>query len=259
MSIDSKLVVRGLVNAYFDEGINYALQLGEVYQLTNEQIKEILKMAISNKLSQLSKTWKKVTPIAASFSNVPDNDYTGDLKEMKIEESKKSQRLQVVSTIEVVEGDYQGKTVKKFDGLDNEQSLGYFKNYCEVIGLDLPEDAELWQEAMDEFIANNQDLYNVTVKTNGQYQNVYINGLSELTKGGESTEETVEEVAAEEEATEEVAEEEVVEEVEEQEVVAPKKMVAVKQVAKTIAKPVAKPVIKQIAKPAIPKKIVAKR
>lgn len=168
-------------------------------------------MAIAEKLSKLSKSWKKVQPIQASFSSVPDGDYVADLKEMKLEESKKSDRLQVVSTFEIADGEQEGQLVKRFDGVDQEQSMGYFKGYSEVIGLELPDDMELLQEAIDEFIGNNSDLFNIRVVTNGQYQNVYIQGVSEYTKG-----------EAKEEKAEEPVEEVVVEE---QEVIPPKKFV----------------------------------
>lgn len=204
-------------------------------------------MAVSNKLSSLSNMWKKTQAVQPSFSNVPEGDYVGDLKEMKLEESKKTARLQVVTTIEIVDGDYVGKTVKRFDGLDKEQSIGYFKGMCEVFGFDIPEDIELLQEALNEFIANNTDLFNITIKQNDKYSNVYINGVSEFTKGeeGEAEEEGQEEEVSEEEETveeeeveaEEVEEEEVgEEEEEEQEVVAPKKKMVAKSVAKAPVK-----------------------
>lgn len=220
-------------------------------------------MAVSNKLSSLSKMWKTTQAVQPSFSNVPEGEYVGDLKEMKLEESKKNARLQVVTTIEIADGDYVGKTVKRFDGLDKEQSIGYFKGLCEVIGFDIPEDIELLQEALDEFIANNTDLFNITIKMNDKYSNVYINGVSEFTKGeeGEAEEgsEEVEEETSEEEEGEIVeeeeveVEEEVAEEEEEQEVVAPKKKVVAKTIAKAPVK-VAAPAKKVVAQPA--KKVV---
>ena len=175
-------------------------------------------MSVSNKLSSLSKMWKKVQPIQPSFSNVPEGEYVAELKEMKLEESKKG-RVQVTSTYEIADGEYEGKTVKRFDGLDTETNLGYFKGYCEIIGYDIPEDIELLQEGMDEFVANNPDLFNITIKIKDQYSNVYVNGVSEFVKGGEeSEEEEATEEVEEAEAEEETTEEEVAEEEEEQEV-----------------------------------------
>lgn len=215
-------------------------------------------MSVNPKLSKLSVSWKKVTPIAAGFDNIPDGDYIGDLKELKLGESKKG-RTQVTVDWEVADGEFAGKTQKQFYGLSDdkgapdETGMGYFKNFCEVIGLDLPEDLNLWQESMDEFVANNQSLFDITAKANGQYTNVYVNGVSEYTKGVEG-EEAAEEAA--EEAVEEVAEE-VVEEVQEevQEVKVPAKKVVAKVAPKVAAKPVAKVAAKPAAQPT--KKIVS--
>ena len=215
-------------------------------------------MSVNQVLSKLSVSWKKVTPIAASFSSIPDGDYIGDIKEIKLGTSKKG-RTQIVFDWEIADGEFAGKTQKQFYGISDdkgnadETGMGYFKNVCEVIGLDLPEDLNLWQETMDEFVANNTSLFEIGAKANGQYTNIYVNGVSEYTKGEElvAGEEVAEEEVVEEELAE-VAEEEVFEEVPEevQQVKAP--------VRKTVAKPVAKPTAKPVAKAALPtKKIVS--
>jgi hypothetical protein len=215
----------------------------------------VINMTVNNVLSNLSKTWKSVEPIVASFSNLPDNDYIGDLKELKLGNAKKG-RVQVVAEWEVADGELAGKTQKQFYGLSDDNGtadptgMGYFKNVCEVIGLDLPDDLNLWQEAMDEFIANSTALYDITAKKgNTGYTNIFINGISEHTKGTE--EESVEEVAEEavEEEVVEVGEEEIVEEVAEevQEVVAPVRKMVAKPVVKVVA---TKPVVKAVVLPA---------
>lgn len=192
-------------------------------------------MTVASKLSQLTKTWKKVQPVQPSFSNVSDGDYVGDLKEMKLTEAKKSGRLQVESSYEIADGEFAGKAVKRFDGIEEETGMGYFKGYCEVIGMEIPEDLELLQETMDAFVAGNTDLFNLTVRINNGYANVYVNGVSEFTKAEEG--EGGEEVA--EEQVEEVVEEVV----EEQEVTPPP------TTRRTITKPVAKPVAKPVVTP----------
>jgi hypothetical protein len=245
----------------------YELRAKKVNALINNE--GDYKMVDANKLSRLSAMWEKVVPIVPSFSNIPDGEYVGDIKEIKLGDSKAG-RLQTVTTVEVVDGDFVGKTVKRFDGVEEETGMGYFKNLCEVIGLDLPNDMRLWQETMDAFVGdpNRVDLYDFTAKTTtgkeGQsYSNVYINGISEYTKGVEGEEQQAEEVA------EEVQVEEVVEEVVEvvQEIVAPTRRVAAKpkvvaQPAKAIAQPVRKVVVatpapKVVAQPV--RKIVSLR
>ena len=264
-SFYNRLRVKAALDAYLEGFTEYALQLQNGFHLTNEQTLGVIKMAISSKLANLSKMWKKVQPIAASFSVVDDGDYIGDVKEIKLGESKKG-RTQVVTEIAIADGPFEGKTIKRFDGVEDEKGMGYFKNLCEVIGLDLPEDLELWQDAMDAFVANNQDLFNITVKKNGEYANVYVNGVSEITKGteeeatgeegettveGELTQEELDAQQAEEEAAALEAEEEAARAA--QEVRAPVR----KLVAKTAVK-VTTPVKKVVATQPL-KKLVARR
>lgn len=219
-------------------------------RIHNFYLMEDCNMTVSNVLSNLSKTWKTVEAIAASFSNIPDGDYIGDLKELKLGNAKKG-RVQVVAEWEIADGELAGKTQKQFYGLSDDTGkadpigMGYFKNVCEVIGLDLPEDLNVWQEVMDEFIANNVSLFDITAKANGNYTNVFVNGVSEFTKGEEQTEEEAGEAAVEEElevaeVTEEIVEESVDEEA--QQVVAPIRKVMAKVVTKPVvaAKPTAK-------------------
>lgn len=200
-------------------------------------------MTVNSKLSQLSKEWKAAEAIAPSFSSVPEGDYVAALREIKVDESKKG-RLQAVSVYEIVDGDYTGQTVKRFDGLVDRQTMGYFKGYAEIIGFEVPEDLELLQESMDAFVGGCGDLFNLHVaKSKGEdgkdYTNVYVNGISEFVMGdgqevveGEAQEEVVEE-EVQEEAQEEVVEEiqeEVIEE-EPQQVTAPIKRFSSKPAA----------------------------
>ena len=237
------------------------------------------------KLSALTAMWKTVTPIAGGYVNVPDGDYIGDLKEMLMEDAKASGRLQVASTFEIVDGEQEGKTVKSFDGLDNETSAGHFRHKCEVIGLDLPEDAKLWQESFDAFIADpaRVDLYNITIKTSKgkdgkDYSNLYVNSISEFTKGGEAAEDEVdngevvtqEELDAQAQADVDAQAQADADALVAQQIQQPRRVVAqrpVVAVAKTAAKVVAP--VRVVAKPVAPvasvvpvagvRKIIAKR
>ncbi len=237
------VVVRGIVN-------------NNVFKMENHT------MSTNAKLSKLSATWKKAEAITSSFSNIPDGEYIGDLKELKLAESKKG-RVQVEATWEVADGELVGKTQKQFYGLSDNagtpdaKGMGYWKNVCEVIGLDLPEDLNLWQETMDEFIGSSTALYDIAVKANGDYANVFVNGVSEYTKGAEGEEEAAEEETTEEEAVEAVEEEEIVEEEEVQEVIAPTKKAVGKVVVKPVAKAIAVPAKKVVVAAQPARKIVS--
>lgn len=199
-------------------------------------------------LSNLGKTWKTVEAVTAAFSNLPDGDYIGDLKELKLGTAKKGRR-QIVAEWEIVDGELAGHKQKQFYGLSDDAGkadatgMGYWKGVCEVIGLDLSEDLNIWQEEMDAFIANSAALYEITAKANGNYTNVFINAVSEYTKTEGEGEEQTEEAAGEAAVAEE--EFEVVEEEVEQEVVVPTRKVLAKPVA---VKPVAKVAVAQPAK-----------
>ena len=286
-----RLRVKALLDTYLEGLIEYAKELQCVYSLTDQQIIGVLNMVDIKKLSALTAMWKTVTPIAGGYVNVPDGDYVGDLKEMVMEDSKSSGRLQVASSFEIVDGEQEGKIVKSFDGLDSETSAGHFRHKCEVIGLDLPEDAKLWQETFDAFIADpaRVDLYNITLKTNKgkdgkDYSNLYVNGISEFTKGDEAAEGAVDngevEMTQEELDAQEQAQAQAdadaqaqadADALAAQQIQQPRRVVAqrpVAQVAKPVARvaapvraaaPVARVAAKPVAQVAGVRKIIAKR
>lgn len=160
---------------------------------------------IAKELSQLSKTWKNTQPIAGGYQTIPDGDYTVKITEMGVQKSKNG-RLQVVTTFEVADGEHEGSTIKRFDGLTDERSIGYFKGMAEVIGLDLPNDITLLPEVLETFVNECGDFFEITVKTKNEYQNVYVNGVSDAVS--EKDEEEVEDEEVEDEEVEEEEEEE---------------------------------------------------
>jgi hypothetical protein len=256
----NRLRVKALLDRYMDGFIEYAKALQDEYSLTDIHILGVIKMVDANKVARLSALWETVVPIVPSFSNIPDGDYVGDIKEMLLGEAKNSGRLQVVTTLEVVEGEFIGKTVKRFDGLDDEQGqgMGYFKHLCEVIGLDLPADLNVWQEHLDAFVGDQTriDLYNFTAKTTkgkeGQeYSNIYVNGISEYTKG-EGEQQVEEQAGVVEEVVEEVVETQAAVE---QEIVVPTRRAAPRAKAAVpapaaVAAPVRTAPVRQLAAPA---------
>lgn len=224
-------------------------------------------MAPNAKLSSLAKEWKAAEAILPSYSSVPEGDYVGALREMKVDEAKKTGRLQAVTTFEIVDGEYEGQTVRRFDGLVDKQSMGYFKGLAEIMGMELPEDLELLQETMDAFVENCGDLFNIHVAKSKSdegkdYTNVYVNGISEFVMGDgavaeegqeevveEGQEEVVEEEIIEEEVAEEGAEEVVEEVIEEepQQITAPMKRFSAKPAQQATAKVQQKPVQQKTA------------
>lgn len=130
---------------------------------------------IHEELAALDNTWKDTAP-AKGGSNIPDDDYVAKISKMIINKSKKG-RLQVVTTFTIFDGNYTGKEIMRFDGLDNEQSMSFFKAMCETIGLEYPESLVQLPDAIKAFTDSFDGLINITMKTKGDYQNLYIKGL----------------------------------------------------------------------------------
>lgn len=131
---------------------------------------------VAKALRSLEGAWEQSEPKSAG-SGVDDGDYTCKLEGMKICLSK-NKRLQVVSDFEIVDGKFEGETLMKFDGIDSDVSMSWFKGYCEVLGLEVPEDIGDLPDAIETYLGENEDvLFNLRVKTKGDYQNMYLQGV----------------------------------------------------------------------------------
>ena len=132
--------------------------------------------AVAKALRSLEGSWEQSEPKSAG-GNVDDGDYTCKLTEMVIGLSKKK-RLQVVTSFEIDDGKNEGETIMKFDGIDNDVSMSWFKGYCEVLGLEIPEDiGDLPQAIADYLEENNDTLFTLRLKTKGEYQNIFLQGV----------------------------------------------------------------------------------
>jgi hypothetical protein len=132
---------------------------------------------INKALRNMKDVWEQ-TEAKEGGGRVPDDDYLADIKVMELSFSS-SGRLQVNTTFEIYEGDEKGSTIRRFDGLDNDTSMAYFKGYCAQIGLDAPEDIEELPDALKEFVDSNEDKFDITVKTINDFQNVYVTGVND--------------------------------------------------------------------------------
>lgn len=130
---------------------------------------------IHEELAALDGTWQQ-TEARSGGANVPDDDYVAKLMKMYISKSKKG-RLQVCSLYTIADGNYEGKEIMRFDGLDSEQSMAFFKGYCETIGLEVPTSMTDLPAALEAFMNGFDGLVNITMKTKGEYQNLYVKGL----------------------------------------------------------------------------------
>jgi len=148
---------------------------------------------INMDLRKLSKTWSRTEAKAGGGgSGIKDGDYVAEIVSMDVNNSKKTNRLQVVEKFRIAEGKYKGKEVSQYHGIESEQNIGFFKGHCEVIGLEVPEDPSDLPNALETFVSENSDMFDVRLKTNdGGYQNVTV-----LSVAGESSSEESSETSA---------------------------------------------------------------
>jgi len=149
--------------------------------------------AIAKALRSLEGAWKQAEP--RSFDSVKDGDYLAKLANMYVGVSK-NERLQVISVFKIQDGAYKGAEVWRFDGIDNDVSMSWFKGYCEILGVDVPENISDLPDALEEFVANDGSLYNITVKTKDEFQNVLVRGVNEFETRLEPEDETAQEEPA---------------------------------------------------------------
>jgi hypothetical protein len=145
-------------------------------------------------------------------ASVPDGRYHGRLAGAEIVKSQSSNRLQIVWSYAVTEGEYEGETVNKYQGLEGE-NMDRVREYlaAELLcyGVDLaPEDLGTLPAVLEQLVEEAPEL-DFRVHTKGEYTNIYIStvergGNSEDEEPTEEGEEVVEEEAAPAEATLEV-------------------------------------------------------
>ncbi len=162
-------------------------------------------MDLARELKTLQRKWGNAESRVAG-SPIPDGEYVGKIDSMTINRSKKGEgRLQVATKFEIVGGKKDGTTISRYDGIEDEEQMGYFKGYCEVLGITIPEDLQELPEELDTFVNDCQDLFQLNVATKNNFQNINIVGVSE--DGGEEGGDG-EEAETEDEAEERIAEEE---------------------------------------------------
>lgn len=135
---------------------------------------------VSKDLRTISKMWAKTEPRTFG-SGLADDTYRAELVSMEIGKSKKM-RLQVASKFRVAKGEHKGSEVTRFDGIENENNVAFFKGYCEVIGCELPEDSEDLRVALEDFVDKNDDLFDITLVTKNGFQNIQIGGVAGTTE-----------------------------------------------------------------------------
>lgn len=119
----------------------------------------------------------KETAATGGFEEFDDGKYRARCVDAKIGVSK-SKRVQVVLTWKFVKGDYKGKEKLDFEGL-TEDHLPYLLKKLDAMGYDTTEIEDLETE-LKEFLADikkTKPECKITLKTKGEFQNVYVDNL----------------------------------------------------------------------------------
>lgn len=136
----------------------------------------------------------KETAGEGGFEEFDDGRYRMRAVDAKIGVSK-NKRVQVVITWKFMSGDYKGKTKLDFEGL-TEDHLPYLLRKLDAMGYDTSELENLEDELKDilEDIKKSKPKCKVRLKTKGEFQNLYVDGVL-----GDDDEEEEEEEDEEEE------------------------------------------------------------
>ena len=145
---------------------------------------------VAKDLRKLSKTWSNTESKKGGGSNIKDGDYVVKITSMTVGKSKAG-RLQVAEKFKILEPKKnKGTEFMAFHGLENENNIAYFKGHCEVLGIELPDDMEELPEVLEAWVEENEDeSFDVKVKTKDGYQNTTVLGVAGESEGSEDGEE----------------------------------------------------------------------
>jgi len=140
-------------------------------------------------LKQANAKWQEEASRAKEdrgFGNLDDGRYVARVTAAEFTESKNSGKPMIVTTFEILEGDYQGESVKQFRVLDSENGFFWFAKEMMVFGYD-PEDIHFDEKrGGDGFILNvleamstERPAVKLRLTTKNDYQNVNVEGLVE--------------------------------------------------------------------------------
>ncbi len=154
-------------------------------------------------LSSMQKGWKKAKPRHIG-APVPDDSYPARIESAVIEESKSSGRLQVHWALDIADGDYAGRKVHKFSGMESEDNLSFLQGDIEILELAIPEDIGDLGETLEEALGI---LLEINVRTRDEFTNIDFIELLEDEEESDEDEDEDEEDEDEEEDDEDEDEE----------------------------------------------------
>jgi hypothetical protein len=153
-------------------------------------------MKLHDELKMLQNTWEK-SKSRTILEPIPDGKYQAKIVDNRLERSKSSNRLQVVTVLQITKGEKEGRMVYKYSGLETENNISFLKTDLKAIGLGIPKNIVNISKTLEESI---DKVINLEVKTNGEFTNIYFRKLDE---------EQVEESIAEDDVSDEEDDEDI--------------------------------------------------
>lgn len=106
---------------------------------------------------------------------LPDGTYQGEIV-AAIQAKTKKKKLQVDWTLKVLAGEYEGRTQHKYDLLVTQENVDWFLGVLEVLEVEAPSDASEMKSTLKSCVGKKVEF---SVKSSGDFSNVYINELLE--------------------------------------------------------------------------------
>lgn len=120
-------------------------------------------------LSHLDETWKNTEVTDDNRSEIPDGKYLCRVEEVELKESKAGKPM-LAQRLLILDGKYKGRKLFRNSMLVTEENVKYLKKDLITLGIELERLSDLPNHLNSLLDIEVQ----VTVKTKGEYQNVWI-------------------------------------------------------------------------------------
>ncbi len=126
-----------------------------------------------NPLADIQGAWDD--SVARQFGqNLPVGEYVGVIEEVVIERARPKAdgsqgRMQCHWSLQVTEGELQGRQTAKYNGLETKENLDWFKGDLEILELEVPDDIADLGDALSE--AEGMQI-RFSVRQNGEFTNI---------------------------------------------------------------------------------------
>lgn len=126
---------------------------------------------VSAALAELESGWGETEE--KKFGDVPDGKYQVKIEAARVNHSKQKGRLQCSWELTIQDTDHRGRRLFKHDGMDNEESLGWFRGGLARLGVEWPDTPKKIPGALEDLIGTYAQV-TARTKEEGGIQNVYF-------------------------------------------------------------------------------------